>query len=472
MTEEKALTTVNEGHQVMVNIPTSHEWKVYATMAKNVAAGNNFLAKNMGGEAGIVSVMLYARELGVPPMQAIFDGFHSIQGKIEMSARLINRLLRQQGHKIEIKRLDNEGCVIYGERKDTGEKYTSEYTIEDARKAKLVKTESNWEKHPEDMVFARALSRLGRRLFPDVIGTAYVEGEIQESLGMRPKPPEGENGGNGGGEIIDIETTDQKPEPGEEKPKTPPNSEQNGGAIAETDPYATSPMPSEKKSDPEASQEVEPEITQENDPPFDGAQNTIDLEAEKTAWEGLKKGFINLRSGSSMMKWVRDNAMDLQGLKDYQKADIEAKWAKLQTKGEIDKGMSFEGWLRNNGPDKNTSTDSKDAGNPIPPEVTQVQEAFEGDTPMSTSKLITIPNDISKPLRLFAERANMQIQKEWKEHPKIDGEHLHLFVTQRIKEKKQSISVDEYCTTVTKTSTFNQMWQLFRQWLDKEYPQV
>jgi hypothetical protein len=47
-----------------------------------------------------------------------------------------------------------------------------------------------------------------------------------------------------------------------------------------------------------------------------------------------------------------------------------------------------------------------------------------------------------------------------------------LFVTERIKEKKQSISVDEYCTTVAKTSTFNQMWQLFRQWLDKEYPQV
>ena len=35
-----------------------------------------------------------------------------------------------------------------------------------------------WEKYASDMLFARCISRLARRLFADVISTAYVEGEI------------------------------------------------------------------------------------------------------------------------------------------------------------------------------------------------------------------------------------------------------------------------------------------------------
>lgn len=44
----------------------------------------------------------------------------------------------------------------------------------------MIKPGGVWAKYPEDMIYARALSRLARRLFADVIGTAYVEGEIRE----------------------------------------------------------------------------------------------------------------------------------------------------------------------------------------------------------------------------------------------------------------------------------------------------
>jgi hypothetical protein len=53
--------------------------------------------------------------------------------------------------------------------------------VSDAQKAGLVKPGGGWTKWPKDMCFARALSRLARQLFSDVIGIGYVEGEIKAS---------------------------------------------------------------------------------------------------------------------------------------------------------------------------------------------------------------------------------------------------------------------------------------------------
>lgn len=165
-------------------IPSNHELSVYQVMAKQASDSKFFNA--LGGEAGIATIMLYARELGVPPMQAITGGLHNIQGKIEISARMINTKIRQAGHALKIIQLDNKACTIVGKRADTGEEYTARYTIDDAAKAGLIKPGGNWTKSPEDMLFARCISRLGRRLFPDVIGTAYVEGEVKESMDASP----------------------------------------------------------------------------------------------------------------------------------------------------------------------------------------------------------------------------------------------------------------------------------------------
>jgi hypothetical protein len=164
-------------------IPDEHELQVYETIAKKAA--NSPFYNKLGGEAGIISMMLYARELGIPPMTAISGGLHNIQGRIEISARMMTSKIRAAGH--QLKRMtpmeDLTVCKIYGKRWDTGEDMTASFTIEEARAAGLVKPDSNWVKWPADMLWARAITRLGRELFPDVIGTAYVEGEIEERFG-------------------------------------------------------------------------------------------------------------------------------------------------------------------------------------------------------------------------------------------------------------------------------------------------
>ena len=136
--------------------------------------------KMHGSEANIFVILLAARELGVAPMQALNGGLWNIQGRVEISARLMSSMIRRAGHSIKIVTSDSRECVLEGTRKDNGDTFTCKFTIEDAQRAGLIKPGGVWAKYPEDMIYARALSRLARRLFADVIGTAYVEGEIRE----------------------------------------------------------------------------------------------------------------------------------------------------------------------------------------------------------------------------------------------------------------------------------------------------
>lgn len=157
-------------------IPSTADLGVYQVIAKT--ASQSKLFEKMGGEAGLLSIMLMARELGLPPLQAVMGGMNIIQGKVELSPRLMNTMIRKAGHKLEIMESSDLICRIKGTRHDTKEEYMVSFSLDDAKKAGLVRSGGGWEKFASDMLFARCLSRLARRLFADVISTAYAEGEI------------------------------------------------------------------------------------------------------------------------------------------------------------------------------------------------------------------------------------------------------------------------------------------------------
>jgi len=158
-------------------IPTQDEIDIYTHISKQ-ATESKFFDK-IGREGGLLSIMLFAREIGVPPMSALFGGVNSIQGKIEITPRLMNTMIRKAGHRLEILESSDLVCRIKGIRHDTKEEYTASYTLEEAKRAGLVRSGGGWEKYASDMLFARCISRLGRRLFADVISTSYVQGEIE-----------------------------------------------------------------------------------------------------------------------------------------------------------------------------------------------------------------------------------------------------------------------------------------------------
>ena len=77
-------------------LPTDHEMQVFTLMAKQ--AVDSKLYKGVGDMPAVMTIILSARELSIPPMQALNGGLNIIQGKIEISARMMNALIRRAGH--------------------------------------------------------------------------------------------------------------------------------------------------------------------------------------------------------------------------------------------------------------------------------------------------------------------------------------------------------------------------------------
>jgi hypothetical protein len=170
-------------------IVQNNDLSVLQTIAKT--AHSSGLYNVVGGEAKILMILLAAHDLGIKPTIALNGGIWNIQGKIEISARLMTSMIRRAGHSISIVECNAKICTLKGKRADNGDEIESTFSIDDANRAGLTNRDV-WKKYAEDMLYARALSRLARRLYADVIGTAYVEGEIRdaETIDITPKNKE------------------------------------------------------------------------------------------------------------------------------------------------------------------------------------------------------------------------------------------------------------------------------------------
>ena len=133
---------------------------------------------------GMLAVCIQGAELGLPPMTSI-NSIDVISGKTAISARLAQALVLRDmpGSDFEIITETAEVCEV--KLTVPGRKpYTSRYTIEEAKTAKLIKKDGNWEKNPVDMLFAKAVIRACRRVCPDVLAGMYCVEEFAESGSM------------------------------------------------------------------------------------------------------------------------------------------------------------------------------------------------------------------------------------------------------------------------------------------------
>jgi hypothetical protein len=124
------------------------------------------------------------RALGLDPVTSVAQ-LNVIKGRVTMSAQLMAALLKRSGkYDYAVLRLDATGCELAftQEGREIGR---AAFTEDDARRAGL--QGDNYRRYPQDMYFARALSRGARRFCPDALLGAYAAGEIEH--GAEPGQP-------------------------------------------------------------------------------------------------------------------------------------------------------------------------------------------------------------------------------------------------------------------------------------------
>lgn len=152
------------------------------------------------------------REMGIPDIAAM-NGIHIVQGKLEISARLMSSLVKSSGkYNYRVTEQSNEICtIVFFEGKE--KIGSASFTIEEAKQAGLANKE-NWRNYASDMLFARAMSRGVRRHCPDALNgiVAYVDGEIPQ--------PKGE-----AEEVVDADVKEVEPPAESSPPPTEDKSE-------------------------------------------------------------------------------------------------------------------------------------------------------------------------------------------------------------------------------------------------------
>lgn len=193
-------------------LPDGDSWQRMAAMATALAKSPlmpRHITESRDPEANLMVILLAAHDLGLSATVAL-QKVNVIEGKPAMAAELMRMLVRRDGHELwcEVER-DDEGraraVTWFGQRKDAPDRtHEARFGIEDAVDAGLAKLDANgqitarssqgkrlpWEAYTEDMLSARATSRLCRRAFEDCLaGVSYTPEELG-TITVEQDPPE------------------------------------------------------------------------------------------------------------------------------------------------------------------------------------------------------------------------------------------------------------------------------------------
>jgi hypothetical protein len=143
---------------IMQVAPTIHSARLFGTANPEQAA----------------AIMIKGFELGFS-LTASFENIHVIEGKPSLSPKGALALIYNSPLCAGVTIVDEvdkgvpSGCTVTMARKG-GLTYTARYTMEDAKRAGVVKPGSGWEKYPANMLRWRAIGYAADIVFPDVIG--------------------------------------------------------------------------------------------------------------------------------------------------------------------------------------------------------------------------------------------------------------------------------------------------------------
>ena len=125
-------------------------------------------------------VIQMGAELGYGPMQAI-NSIDLINGRLTLKAQTMRAKIfeKKPNCLFHYKEASETICTIETARDKSEPAMTFSYSIDEARKAGLIKPGSAWAKSPTDMLIARCTSRVARAVFPDcLMGIPYTPEDV------------------------------------------------------------------------------------------------------------------------------------------------------------------------------------------------------------------------------------------------------------------------------------------------------
>lgn len=167
-------------------------------MANAFAKGRMFRDVTQAEQA--FSKMLVGYYLGLNPTQSMM-GIQLIRGNVGMSYPTMGAFVRSRpGYDYKILEHTNERAKIEFFHNDAS-LGTATFSVEDAKRAKLIRSDGGWETYPENMCVARALSKGIRFFMPEVLGgiPVYTTEEIPDATA------EELSSGEGTGELLGLE---------------------------------------------------------------------------------------------------------------------------------------------------------------------------------------------------------------------------------------------------------------------------
>lgn len=164
---------------------TPNIWQMIRDMAPVMHSSRLF---GVAGEAAAAAIMLKGYELGLS-ITASFEFIQIVQGKPSLSPRGALALLHNSPEieKIVVNRVENAGAFVgyscYMRRRN-GFEFTSRFTMDDARRAGLIKAGGAWESYPENMCMWRAIGFCADMVAPDIVAGMSAMMKMPEQFGV------------------------------------------------------------------------------------------------------------------------------------------------------------------------------------------------------------------------------------------------------------------------------------------------
>lgn len=146
-------------------------------------------------EAHVITIAIAAYEMNLGVMEAL-RGMYLVGGKMAMETWLMDSIATRLGVSKTIHEATTIACRLtlhHPKRPDV----ETAYSLADAKRAGIIKDfnaetgavvpqprREIWQRHPEEMVYWRALSKGLRRIAPDLFGGVYTEDEVGHLRGQ------------------------------------------------------------------------------------------------------------------------------------------------------------------------------------------------------------------------------------------------------------------------------------------------